>query len=79
MVHILWVVALSFVLLGGYYFMSIEGHESGWMRRYKNLMGVLLIGVGCLIAMEGFKAVYDHKHPLEKHSPWLMIMMQQLR
>jgi thiol:disulfide interchange protein len=67
---LVWVVVLSFFILGIYYFASIDTHEKKWMRRYKNCMGTALIVIACIFAVQGERAIYDHMHPAQQ-SPWL--------
>lgn len=68
---LVWIVVASFFAMGCYYFISIDSHDRRWMRYYKNGMGVLLIIISSMLAVEGVKSAYDHLHPLQKHSAWL--------
>lgn len=68
---LVWVVVATFFALGCYYFISIRSQERPWMRRYKNGMGIILIAIACIIAVEGVKSIYDHLYPLQKQSAWL--------
>ena len=34
-------------------------------------MGIILIAIACIIAVEGVKSIYDHLYPLQKQSAWL--------
>ncbi len=68
---LVWVGVLSFVALGTFYFTSIDDQEKKWMSRYKNSMGIFLIVVACILAVQGERAVYDRFHPEAKSSPWL--------
>ncbi len=66
-----WVVVVTFFALGIYYFSSVHPHDKIWLRRYKNIMGTLCVIVGCYMALQGAKAVYDHIYPAPKSSVWL--------
>lgn len=68
---LVWIVVATFFGMGCYYFISISSHDRPWMRHYKNGMGVLLIIISSIIAVEGVKTGYDHLYPLQKHSAWL--------
>lgn len=65
-----WVVVLTFVILGIYYFATIKRYDSIGMRRYKNLMGTLLIITACIIGVQGEKALIEHLFPEESAQPW---------
>jgi thiol:disulfide interchange protein len=65
-----WVIVASLVALGIYYFMDVSTYDTKWTRRYKNLMGTALIIAACLMAAQGYKAVYEHFHPKEQPSIW---------
>jgi len=65
-----WVVVLAFVAMGIYYFMSIKRYDSTSLKRYKNVMGTLLIVIACIIGVQGEKALIEHLFPEEKQQIW---------
>jgi len=65
-----WVIVLSFVALGVYYFASVSASDKKGMRRYKNFMGTVLIVIACLMMVQGQKAVFDHWYPVRIESAW---------
>ncbi len=69
-----WLAVVTFVGLGIYYFMTIKPYDSKGIRRYKNIMGTLLIVVACVMAVQGQKAVLEHLFPETEQkafAPWL--------
>jgi thioredoxin:protein disulfide reductase len=68
---LIWVIVLCLVAFGIYYFLSITPHDSRGIKRFRNIMGTLLIVTACGMAIQGYKAVYDHFHPTAQPSPWL--------
>ena len=73
-----WVVVLAFVAMGIYYFVSIARYDSTGMRRYKNVMGTLLIVIACVIGVHGEKALIEHLFPEEKQQLWINDYQQAL-
>lgn len=70
--HILvWAIVLTLFALGIYYYASIQAHDRPMMRRYKNIMGTVLIIAACFMMIQGQKALYDHLYPQPTHSKWL--------
>ena len=65
-----WVIVLTLLGLGIYYFASISAHDTKSMKRYKNGMGTLLIILACLMMVQGQKALYDHLNPQATLSAW---------
>lgn len=75
---LVWVIVASLLALGIYYFMSITSYDSKWSRRYKNFIGTLFIVLSCIMAVQGYKAVYEHFYQQEKPSIWLNDYAQAL-
>ena len=65
-----WVIVLSFFALGVYYFATVHANDTKGMKRYKNIMGTVLIAAACLMMIQGQKAVVDHLFP-HKSTVWL--------
>lgn len=55
-----WITVATFIALGIYYFVTIKPYDSRGIRRYKNIMGTLLVVVACIMAVQGQKAVIEH-------------------
>ena len=67
----IWVVMLTFIVLGIYYFMSLQKYDSKGMRYYKNVMGTILIIVACIVGVKGERAVIEHLFPEETMQAWM--------
>lgn len=65
-----WVTVITFIILGTYYFYSIQQYDSKGIKRYKNSMGVGLIVVGALLGVQGQKAFFEHFYPDEQLQVW---------
>jgi thioredoxin:protein disulfide reductase len=67
-----WFMVLFLLAVGIYYFIDIKSYDSNGIRRYKHIMGVLLIISACLMSTKAYKAYYIHMHPEQnKQSMWL--------
>jgi thiol:disulfide interchange protein len=75
---LVWIVVASLFALGIYYFASVTKFDSAWLRRYKYFMGTALIVSACLMAVNGYKATYEHVYPKEQPSIWLHDYTQAL-
>lgn len=67
---LVWVIVIFIFSLGVYYFMSVAPYDSKGLKRYKQLMGVLLIIASCIMGLQGYKAVHEHIYPQESFT-WL--------
>lgn len=64
--HILiWLVVITFFAFGVYYLISIAKHDSPAMKIYKYLVGIALIIGACMLALQGYKAIHEHRHGKE--------------
>jgi thiol:disulfide interchange protein DsbD len=70
-----WVASGTFIALGIYYFATLKPYDSIGIKRYKNLIGTLLIVVACIIAVQGHKSLLEQRFSSESPkkilAPWL--------
>lgn len=57
---LVWAIVICLIIFGIYYFMSINKYNSTAIKRFKNFMGALLIVSACIMAVQGYKAYYEH-------------------
>ncbi|MBA2307702.1 thioredoxin family protein [Candidatus Dependentiae bacterium] len=70
--HILaWVVSAVYVGLGIFYLNRSSSNEGKGMNIYRTIVGIFLVFLAGQIAVQGYKALYDHWHPQEKKDTWL--------
>lgn len=67
----IWVVMVTFIVLGIYYFLSVKSYDSKSMRYYKNGMGVVLIVIACIVGVQGERAIIEHFFPEESMQAWM--------
>lgn len=72
---LVWIITAFLFIIGMYYFADIKGYDSAWTRRYKYLMGTLLIIGSCYTSFLGIRSMYTMQshiaHSESESSVWL--------
>jgi len=67
---ILWVVAITCLIIGIYYIYSIEKYDSKALKTYKNLVGILLISSSIFVFAKAYQATF-FKNVTTENDIWM--------
>jgi thiol:disulfide interchange protein len=68
---LIWIITSALFALGVYYFQDVKSYDSRAAKRYKNIVGTLLIIFACLAAVQGYKSMYTSVQVQEQVNFWL--------